>query len=100
VDVFAQFASLNENAAEAFIKKNSQKYYCDLYHLARLELNSLGVKHISGGDQCTYAQEDDYYSHRRHSHQRLVNQQSRQSNCGRMASLIWLSTNNRINNEE
>ncbi|NNC98041.1 MAG: peptidoglycan editing factor PgeF [Gammaproteobacteria bacterium] len=75
-------------APEAFSQKTNNKYACDIYHLARLELQSLGIDAISGGDQCTYAQESEYYSHRRHTHQADIQQDP---HCGRMASLIWLS---------
>ncbi len=54
------------------------RYHADLYGLARSELNGLGVVSVSGGDCCTYADEQ-FYSYRR---DRVT---------GRMASLIWLS---------
>lgn len=53
-------------------------FYADIYALARAELNSLGIKAIYGGNYCTYAQADDFYSYRR------------DKVTGRMASLIWL----------
>jgi len=39
----------------------------------------LGVKSISGGDQCTYTQQDQYFSYRRDG-----------AESGRMAHLIWI----------
>lgn len=70
---------------QAFVMHSGEqrKYFCDLYTLARLELNALGITAIYGGDQCTYAQADRYYSYRRASH-------AGHANCGRMASLIWM----------
>ena len=53
-------------------------YMADLYKLARLRLERLGVSHISGGHFCT-ACEPRFYSHRRDD-----------GHTGRMASVIWL----------
>ena len=54
-------------------------FYADIYALARAELNALGVSAIYGGDYCTYADSDRFFSYRR------------DKTTGRMASLIWLS---------
>lgn len=59
--------------------KNASKAYLDLYLLATAALNSVGVDAIYGGDYCTYADEQRFYSYRR------------DGQCGRMASLIWLA---------
>lgn len=65
--------------AAAFISaQRPLHFYADIYALARAELNALGVTHIYGGDYCTFAQADDFYSYRR------------DKITGRMASLIWL----------
>ncbi|CAM3505307.1 polyphenol oxidase family protein, partial [Halomonas lysinitropha] len=53
-------------------------YMGDLYKLARLRLERLGVSHISGGHFCT-ACESRFYSYRRDD-----------GKTGRMASVIWL----------
>jgi YfiH family protein len=53
-------------------------YMGDLYKLARLRLERLGVAHISGGHFCT-ACEPRFYSYRRDD-----------GLTGRMASVIWL----------
>jgi YfiH family protein len=58
--------------------KNPGKFMANLYGLASLMLNQLGVTNISGGDFCTYCQENEFYSFRR------------QANTGRMASLIYI----------
>jgi hypothetical protein len=50
----------------------------DIYQLAILRLNHLGITNISGGNYCTYAESDLFYSYRR------------ENQTGRMASLIWL----------
>ena len=68
-----------DTIASAFISaQRPLHFYADMYALARAELNALGVTHIYGGDYCTYAQADEFYSYRR------------DKVTGRMASLIWL----------
>ncbi len=54
------------------------KYLADLYGLATTRLRHQGVAAISGGGFCTYCQDQRFYSYRR------------QSETGRMASLIYL----------
>ncbi|TNE78964.1 MAG: peptidoglycan editing factor PgeF [Gammaproteobacteria bacterium] len=54
-------------------------WLCDLYGLARLALGSLGISHVYGGQHCTFAESEHYYSFRR------------DGQTGRMASLIWIS---------
>jgi len=56
------------------------KHYLDLYHAAKLILNSFNINKISGGDECTYKQKDEYFSYRRDG-----------IHSGRMANLIWIS---------
>ncbi|MFJ3046353.1 peptidoglycan editing factor PgeF [Herbaspirillum chlorophenolicum] len=53
------------------------KYLADIYHLARLRLNAVGVADIFGGGLCTVS-DSRFYSYRR------------DKATGRMASLIWL----------
>jgi YfiH family protein len=55
------------------------KYRADLYRLATLKLETLGVD-VSGGGLCTYCEDSRFYSFRRHK------------NTGRMASLIYLKS--------
>jgi len=84
VDVLEAFfkAARNEQHAEqiaaAFVSaQRPLHFYADIYALARAELTALGVTAIYGGDYCTYADAERFYSFRR------------DKVTGRMASLIW-----------
>ena len=54
------------------------KYDADLYAIARYILQQQGVELILGGDQCSYTQNQDYYSYRR------------QAKTGRMATFVFI----------
>lgn len=41
------------------------KYYADLYALARLRLENLGITYVYGGEYCTFSQADLFHSYRR-----------------------------------
>lgn len=58
--------------------QQTDKYFADLYALARLRLQALGVTAVYGGDLCSYADPSLFYSYRR------------ESQTGRMVSLIYL----------
>lgn len=58
-----------------------EKFLGNLYTLARARLRRLGLTRFYGGDRCTYAQSDLFYSHRRAS--------QHGADTGRMATLIW-----------
>ena len=77
-DVFDQFVNKSQTLEKAFIPFKD-KYKLDIYQAASIILNDSGVKNISGGDECTYAQSADYFSHRRDGAQ-----------SGRMVHLIWI----------
>ena len=77
-DVFDQFVNKSQTLEKAFIPFKD-KYKLDIYQAASIILNDLGVKNISGGDECTYTQSADYFSYRRDGAQ-----------SGRMAHLIWM----------
>lgn len=54
-------------------------FLVDLYALARAQLQAAGLEKIYGGDRCTFAEPDRFFSYRR------------DGVTGRMASLIWLT---------
>lgn len=58
---------------------NGNKFFADLYALARARLAACGVSDISGGDFCTYCAANHYYSYRR------------DGRTGRFVSLIGLA---------
>jgi YfiH family protein len=65
-------------AATAFYPaKNSEHWMTDIYQLATLQLQNLGITKIYGGNFCTYTDSKRFYSYRR------------DGQTGRMASLIW-----------
>ena len=78
-EVRDQYVSKDIIFKSAF-KTTIDKYYLDLYHAARLILNSFNIYKISGGDECTFKQRDEYFSYRRDG-----------KHSGRMANLIWIS---------
>ncbi len=77
-EVRAAFLAHAPDAAAAFVEKENGKWLADLYRLAELRLNALGVSRVHGGGRCTFLEADSFYSYRR------------EKATGRMASLIWL----------
>jgi len=61
------FCSKYEELNTAFRDGEQGKYYADLYAIARFILKQHGVETVLGGDQCSYRQDQDYYSYRRHA---------------------------------
>lgn len=81
-DVVQAFANDGmSTAAGAFkaINERPGKYLADIYHLARIRLEHLGLISITGGDRCTVKESQDFFSYRR------------DGVTGRFASLIWIS---------
>jgi len=77
-EVRAEFIAKDPQAAAAFVLGTSGKWFADLYRLASLRLNALGVTHIYGGGLCTYTDSANFFSYRR------------DNVTGRMGTFIWL----------
>ena len=61
-----------------FIPTRSGHYLADLYSIARTRLKNIGLRHISGGQYCTFNEADRFFSYRR------------EKDTGRQASLIYI----------
>jgi len=78
-EVRCTFVEKFAQAEAAFIQNRPGHYLADIYQLARLVLDSVGVKAIYGGEYCTFNDANHFYSYRR------------DGTTGRQASLIWFS---------
>jgi len=68
----------SDRIANSRFKLNARgRWQADLAGLARLRLASIGLTDVHGGNCCTYADRERFYSHRR------------DGKGGRMAALIW-----------
>lgn len=77
-EVREAFMARQPEAAHAFMPaKERGKYFADIYELARLRLQALGVTQVRGGGFCTVIDKERFYSYRR------------DKVTGRMATLIW-----------
>lgn len=77
-EVRAQFMAKAPQAEQAFVP-HGDKWLGNLYLIAQQRLHALGISRIYGGGDCTYTDQDRFFSFRR------------DGDTGRMASLIWLS---------
>lgn len=71
------FRVKDAEAGQAF-RPAGEKYFMDIYKLARQRLNTCGIHQIYGGDRCTFSETQSFFSYRR------------DNITGRMASAIWL----------
>ena len=78
-EVWSAFTRHDPQAAQAFVGNARGRWQCDLVQLARQRLRALGVQQVYGGEWCTFADPQRFFSYRR------------DGCCGRMAALIWLS---------
>ena len=78
-EVRAAFVAHHPQAESAFVPGAPGKWMADIFLLARLRLQALGITHIYGGNLCTYSDAARFYSYRR------------DGVTGRMGSFIWLS---------
>lgn len=79
-EVRATFVNEDPGAACAFAAGEPDRWFADIYQLARRRLHALGVHAVHGGDLCTFTDAARFYSYRR------------DGACGRMASLIWIES--------
>lgn len=76
-DVYDAFTNLNIENSIAF-KPYQDRWLADIYQLAGMALGRMGITQISGGQHCTYEEQDSFFSYRR------------DGETGRMASVAWL----------
>ncbi len=69
--------TLGDGDQAALTRTNAQHWQLDLAMLARLRLAACGVAAVFGGDFCTFAEPERFFSYRR------------DGVCGRQAALIW-----------
>ena len=74
------FLAAGTEAESAFRANPRGRFMADLGALARRRLERLGISRIYGGGQCTYADSQRFFSHRR------------DGLTGRQVTLIWLET--------
>ena len=89
-EVRAAFVAIQPQAAAAFtpsppaVDQPIQKWRADIYQLARLRLQALGITSIYGGGRCTHTEREQFFSYRR------------DGVTGRMGTFIWLVGNSSI----
>ncbi|MBL3826239.1 MULTISPECIES: peptidoglycan editing factor PgeF [unclassified Marinobacter] len=76
------FIKHDPEAAHAFKAEDARPghFMADIYALATLRLNHLGVYRVTGGGLCTVQDPDRFFSYRR------------DGQTGRMATLVWLTS--------
>lgn len=78
-EVRQAFVERGEASSQAFRPgADWNKFYCDLYAIAHIELQEAGVRAVYGGGFCTYSDAERFFSYRR------------DGRTGRMATLIWM----------
>lgn len=77
-EVRALFVDADPQSVTAFLPGQPGKWFADVYALARLRLNALGIARIYGGGDSTYRESERFFSYRR------------DGATGRMGTFIWL----------
>lgn len=77
------FLDTDSSLAPAFYQGADQQWHADLYAIARIQLQHLGLTQIYGGQYCTYSDPQQFYSARYSLH-------NAEHTGGRMATLIWI----------
>ena len=80
-EVREAFVGPDPEMAIGFIENARGRWQCDLYTIARRILLRSGVADVFGGEHCTFAATERFFSHRRDARAG--------SQTGRMATLIW-----------
>ncbi len=81
-DVVNEFLGSNFPSCATYFKPingKPGKYLANIYQLAHIRLEAMGLISISGGDRCTVKEAKEFFSYRR------------DGVTGRFASLIWIS---------
>ncbi len=76
-DLYQHFMAQDQQWQAAFVKH--EKWHFDLVKAAKIQLKQVGIEQVYGGNDCTWQQNNDFYSYRR------------EGKTGRMASLIWIA---------
>lgn len=77
-EVRDQFMALTPAHADAFTRNARDRWQADIYRLARIELERIGIAGVYGGGFNVFADAQRFFSYRR------------EQQTGRMATLIWL----------
>ena len=77
-EVYDAFTLNDIEAKQAFTLTSEQHWLFNIYQLAKLRLNRIGVEQIYGGNHCCLTEKEDFFSYRR------------DDVTGRMASMIWI----------
>ena len=64
-EVREQFLNRSQEYSPAFQPLSNGKWLADIYQLAQINLQKLGVDQIYGGGRCTYCEENQFFSYRR-----------------------------------
>jgi purine-nucleoside/S-methyl-5'-thioadenosine phosphorylase / adenosine deaminase len=76
-EVRDRFVVRQVDAVSHFVENANGRFQADLYGLAKQRLAGLGISAVYGGDRCTYAEPEDFFSYRR------------DGQCGRMATFVY-----------
>ncbi len=78
-EVRAAFVEHDPAAVTAFQRGREDRWFADLYTLARQRLRNSGITDITGGGHCTFSEPERFFSWRREG-----------CGTGRMATLAWI----------
>lgn len=77
-EVRDQFMARTQKHADAFVRNARERWQADIYRLARVELERMGIAGVYGGAFEVFADADRFFSYRREKH------------TGRMATMVWI----------